>query len=119
MIEVILKDYLDDIFDCPVLLEKPDNPSTEYIMLERTGDMTIGVCVHDATIAFQTCAATLYRSAEMAEELTTALEDAPVIDDITSVEVNSVYNFSDRLTKEYRYQVVANITYYKGDTNNG
>lgn len=117
MIEVMLKEYLDDALPYPVLLEKPSNPPDgyEFILLERTGDLQHDVCIRDATIAAQTYGESLYRAAQMAEELVDALEGAVIVDKIASVEINSMYNFTDRLTKEYRYQVVINITYYKGD----
>ncbi len=119
MIEKLLKDYLDGVLSYPVRLEKPSDPSDdEYIVMERTADMQTNY-VRNATIALQTYAQSLYRAARMAEEVADVLEDAVEVDDITSVEINSIYNFTDRLTKSYRYQVVVSITYYRGDLSNG
>lgn len=113
MIEVILKNYLSDALAFPVLMEKPDNPPAEFALLERTGDGEEN-CIRDATIAIQTYAGSLYRAAEMAETVAETMENAVVVDDIASIELNSIYNFTDRLTKEYRYQAVFNVIYYGG-----
>ena len=117
MIEIVLKEYLESALSYPVVLEKPEKPPREYILIERTGDGQTNH-IRDATMAVQAYAGSLYRAAAMAEEAAEALEDAVQVDDVCSVEINSIYNFTDRLTKEYRYQVVVDVVYYKGDVEN-
>lgn len=111
MIEVVLKNYLSDALSFPVLMEKPENPPAEFALLERTGDGEIN-CIRDATIAIQTYAGSLYRAAEMAELVAMAMQDAVTLDSVASVEINSIYNFTNRLTKEHRYQGVYDVVYY-------
>ena len=111
MIEVILREYLSEEVSYSVLMEKPDNPPDEFAILERTGDSQENY-VRDATIAIQTYAGSLYRAAQMAEEIADLMEEAAILDEIGSVELNSIYNYTNRLTKEYRYQAVFNVTYY-------
>ena len=111
MIEVILRDYLSEAVSYPVLMEKPDNPPAEFAVLERTGDSQVNY-VRDATIAAQTYAGSLYRAAEMAEEIAGLMENAVSLDNVASVEINSIYNYTNRLTKEYRYQAVFDVVYY-------
>ena len=114
MIEIVLLEYLKSVLSYPVLLEKPDDPPAEFVLIERTGDGPVNH-IWDAAFAIQTYAGSLYRAAAMAEEVTDVLEGAVELDKIASVDINSVYNFTDRLTKQYRYQVVVDIVYYKGE----
>lgn len=111
MIEVILREYLTESLSYPVFLEKPENPPEEYIVLERTGDGEEDF-IRDATIALQTYAGSLYRAASMAEEIAAVMGDAVTLNEVTSVELNSIYNYTNRLTKEYRYQAVFDVIYY-------
>lgn len=114
MIEITVRDYLKTALRYPVVLEKPEKPPAEYVLIERTGDGQVNY-IWDATFAIQTYAGSLYRAAEMAEEVAAAIEQAVTLDTIASVDINSIYNYTDRLTKEYRYQVVVDIVYYKGE----
>lgn len=118
MIEIDLKNYLGECLPYPVVLEKPEDPPAEYVLLEKTGDSRENH-IWTATMAIQTYAGSLYRAAVMAEEAAGAVEDAIELNAITHAEINSIYNDSDRLTKEYRYQVVAVIVYYKGEIGDG
>lgn len=112
MIEFILVDYLGSVLPYKVILEVPkqDIPA-EYVLIERTGGSETNF-LKDATVAIQTCAKKLLRAAEMAEEVRDAMEAITSLQEVTSVEVNSIYNFTDQQTKGYRYQSVYNVTYY-------
>ena len=68
--------------------------------------------VNRATIVIQSYAPTLYDAALMNEAIKSAMLDALELDDISRVEINSDYNYTDPTTKQYRYQAVFVVTHY-------
>jgi hypothetical protein len=48
----------------------------------------------------------------MNEEVKAVMKNAITLDEISRVEVNSDYNFTDPTTKIYRYQAVFVVTHY-------
>ena len=54
----------------------------------------------------------MYDAAALNEEVILAMQNLIEVDDVTHVELNSNYNYTDTTTKEYRYQAVFDITHY-------
>lgn len=63
-------------------------------------------------IAIQSYADSMYEAAELNERVKTVMADAVALDDITKVDLNSDYNYTDTANKRYRYQAVFDITHY-------
>lgn len=111
MIEKILYDYLSTTKKLAIYLEIPrDKPDSFYIMEKTAGGQTDKV--NRATIVIQSYAPTLYDAALMNEAIKNAMLDALELDDISRVEINSDYNYTDPTTKQYRYQAVFVVTHY-------
>ena len=111
MIEKILYDYLSTIKKLTIYLEIPKSPPDSFYILEKTaGGQTDKI--NQATIVIQSYAKTLYNTALMNETIKTAMLDAIELDEISRVELNSDYNYTDPTTKQYRYQAVFVVTYY-------
>lgn len=116
MVEVTLLNYLKDVFgddNIPVYLERPEKrPTTEYIVMEKTGGTKINL-IPANTFAFQSYGPTLYKASVLNERVKTAVENAVELEEISSVTLNSDYNFTDTVSKAYRYQAVFVITHYE------
>lgn len=54
----------------------------------------------------------MYDAAKLNEELKEVVENMIELDEISNVQLNSDYNFTDTTTKEYRYQAVFDINHY-------
>lgn len=111
MIEKTVLDYLSSELDpTPVYMERPINPPDEFILIEKTGSGILNT-LRNATIVIQTHASSLYETALMNERVIDAMSVMEIVG-ITSVKLNSDYNFTDTTTNLYRYQAVFDI-YYK------
>lgn len=110
MIETIIKNYLDDVQDLPVLFEQQPGIDECYIV-EKTG---AGGTQHikTAMLAIQSYADTMAKAARLNEQLIALMYDAIRLPEVSEVELNSSYNYTDRTTKRYRYQAVFNIVHY-------
>lgn len=115
MIEIILYDFLKGLFyedEIPVYLERPEQkPTGEYVIIEKTGGSKTNKIASN-TFAFQSYGPTLYQASLLNEKVKSAVEAAEGLDEISSVTLNSDYNFTDTASKSYRYQAVFVITHY-------
>ena len=111
MIEVIIKNHLDEKLEEQVFLEKPSPALGNYVVLEKTSSDKSNH-LPSATFAFQSYGTSLYKSMELNERVKKAVEDMIELDEIRGISLNSDYNFTDTTTKEYRYQAVFDIKYY-------
>lgn len=111
MIEIIIKQHLEDKLTEPIYLEKPSSQTGTYIVFEKTSG---GETNHlpSGTFAFQSYAPSLYQSALLNEKVKDAVKGLIELDEIRGLSLNSDYKFPDTTTKEYRYQAVFDIRYY-------
>lgn len=110
MIEIIVIRYLEKKLDVDVFFEEPLNKEDEYVTIEKTGGY-IENYINHATIVVQSYAKSLYQAALLNEKVKKAMFDIVEIDDISSVKLNSDYNFTDQSKKKYRYQSVFEFIY--------
>ncbi len=111
MIEIIIRENLQNKLTEPVGLEKQSAGTGSYVVIEKTSSGKINH-LPTATIAFQSYGNTLYNAAELNERVKQAVESLIELDEIRGIDLNSDYNFTDTTTKEYRYQAVYDIRYY-------
>lgn len=111
MIEKVILDYLDHELTAPVYMERPVDPPTKYVLIEKTGSGRRNQ-IYDATLAIQSYAPSLYEAAVLNETVKAEMFDAVTLDNVSRVSLDSDYNFTDAATKQYRYQAVFNITHY-------
>lgn len=111
MIEKTIRDYLNHTMPVPTYLEIPKNPPKRFIVIEKTSGGRKNR-VESSAFAMQSYAESLYRAAELNQELKKSVEQMIVLDEIASVRLNSDYNFTDAETKQYRYQAVFDIKHY-------
>lgn len=111
MIEIVIKQFLDEHLSVPSFLERPENPPKKFVLIEKTGSNKRNYLI-GASFTFQSYGPSMYEAAALNEELKNVVESMCILDGISKVKINSDYNFTDTETKEYRYQAVFDINYY-------
>lgn len=111
MIEKIVLDHLSTVLSVPVYLEIPENPPNNFVLVEKTGSSRANQ-VNRATLAVQSWAKTMMTAAELNEQVKTAMEGLDDLDSVSACRLNSDYNFTDTMTKYYRYQAVFDLVFY-------
>ena len=109
MIEDRIIAYLGEALDIPVSVEKPKGEKT-FILVDKTGSEEKDK-IKSATFAVQSYAQTLREAALLNEKIKLALEGMKALTNISSVKLNTDYDFTDEETKEYRYQAVYDLVY--------
>ena len=110
MIAVTLLDYLNAALDVPVFMEAPEQTS-DYVLIDQTGSSRTNHII-TTTFALQSYGDSLYEAMVLNGEVETAMEGFAELDEITRVELETDYNFTDTTTKQYRWQAVYSITHY-------
>lgn len=110
MIAKTLLDYLDTNLDVPVVMEAPEQ-TTGYVLIDQTGSSRTNHII-TTTFAIQSYGDSLYNAMLLNEEVKTAMVGFAELDDITRVELDTDYNFTNTATKQYRWQAVFSITHY-------
>ena len=111
MIEVTVYNYLKNALSVPVYTELPKEKPQRFVVLDKIGSSKENH-LSSSTIAFQSYAESKYQAALLNEQVKEAVENMIVLDEVSKVELNSDYNFTDTTTKEYRYQAVYEIYHY-------
>lgn len=109
MIEIRLLNFLKKELSVPVEMKQTDMYG-KHIVIERVGGS--GKFVKSAVFAIKSYGKSMYEACVLNEQVKSTMEQFCYERDITEVELNSDYNFTDKETKQYRYQSVYNITYY-------
>lgn len=111
MIEAIIRNYLEEKLDVPVFMEKPETKPMSYVLVDLTGCTRNRKLFH-SMIAIQSYADTMFEAAKLDEQVLEAMDGIITLDEITSIGLNSSYEFTDTSEKKYRYQAVYDITHY-------
>lgn len=111
MIETIVLNYLADNLSVPVFMEEPEERCREYVLIEKVGSSE-NDRIQSTTVAVQSYAESLYKSAVLNDTVKRAMRDIIVLDSVSRCRLNSDYDFTDTETKRYRYQAVFDLTYY-------
>lgn len=111
MIEYIVKEHLEENIDVPVVLEQPSTKPVEFILIDKTGSGRVNY-INEATLAIQSYAKSLNDALLLNERVKTAMFDLIQHKKVSRCALDTDYNFTDKDTKDYRYQAVFDITYY-------
>lgn len=112
MIEVAVLNYMKEQFEkTPVVMEIQQGLGDEFILIEKTGSMREDR-LQRATFAIQSWAGSMYRAMELNAQVIEAMLSITSIKEVSSVQLNSDYNYTDTSTKHYRYQAVFDIVHY-------
>lgn len=111
IIEKIIREYLKLKLNMPVYLEEPTNKPSEYLLVMKTGSSRRNL-IPSAMITVRSYSTSLSKAIDLNELVKEAMYEAVEVSDITKVQLNSDYNFTDTETKRYRYQAVFDVTHY-------
>lgn len=112
MIAKTLLDFLSDDLGVGVYMEQPEQ-LTDYVLIDQTGSSQVNH-ITTTTIALQSYGSTLYNAMVLNERIKDAMERFAELNEVTRVELNTDYNFTNTATKQYRWQAVYLITHYGG-----
>ena len=110
MIELIVYEYLNRELPVPVFMEKPDEEIEEYVLIEKTGSSEEDY-IMNAMVIIQRYSNSLYGAASLNEKVKDKMRNIVSLKEISSVKINSDYNYTDTRTKKYRYQAVFDLFY--------
>lgn len=113
-LEAAVISYLKTAFDdtVPVFAERPMNSPGTYLLVEKTGGSVVNM-IETSSIAIQSIAPTKYTCAELSEDVKSVMPGLPAANaDVTFAVLSADYDNTDTATKDYRYQVVFEITHY-------
>ena len=114
MIEKVILDYLyANLSDDQSIFVgfEPPQEQNGYVLLEKTGS-SITNHISTSTFAVQSYGATMYEAMLLNEKVKSVMDGLLSLDQITRVELETDYNFTDTTTKQYRMQAVYDITHY-------
>ncbi len=111
MIEKILLDYLNEALSVSVYTERQKDEVVPFVVIERTGG-GVENFIKSSTFAIQSYGKSLLKAAQLNEAVKEAMEGFIEQDEITMVDLDTDYNYTDTNEKIYRYQAVYNIKHY-------
>ena len=112
MIIAKLIDYLTQNLEVYAGVEAPEETSG-YVLIDQTGSVTRNH-ITTTTIAIQSYGASLYEAMFLNEEVKAVMNGFAELDEVASVKLETDYNFTNTVTKQYRWQAVFEITHYIG-----
>ena len=110
MIAKLLLDHLGEALSVPVVMEAPDQ-QTDYVLIDQTGSRRTNHII-TTTFAIQSYGKSLYEAMLLKQRVEAAMDGFAELDEITKVELETDYNFTNTATKQYRWQAVYQITHY-------
>lgn len=111
MIELIVKNYLSTKLEIPIVFEHQKNLPKKFVLIQKTGGSRENF-LNSSTVAIQSYAESMFEAAKLNEKIKNLMYGLITVDEVSSVDLNSDYNFTDTETKQYRYQAIFDIHYY-------
>ena len=109
MIEEIVFNYLKNKLNVPVTFENINE--VEYVLIAKTGSSRLDF-TNTATFFNQSYSSSKYKASLLNEKVKDVMYDLIELDEITSLHLNSDYDYTDTTIKKYRYQAVFDIGYF-------
>lgn len=110
-IEGYVISYLSSVLDVSVSSLVPRPTPSSFVTIEKTGSR-ISNYIQSATLAVQSWGDSQEEAMILNEQVKAALSAMDNNAEISSVQCDSDYNFTDESTKHYRYQAVFTIVYF-------
>ena len=115
MIEVTLRNYLEDKLSVPVCMEVPKSIPASYVLLQLIDSGRIDH-IDAATFSVIARGDSLYSAAQLRDEVKDALFDAITLDCISHVDQGGEISGIDSANKVYQYELTFNFYFYKEET---
>lgn len=111
MIEETLLKYLEAGLSVPVFYVYPTKAPDRFVLLERIGGSRMGM-IRSVSFTIQSYAATLAEAAQLNEEVLAVMDEAIALPEVSRVDLDSDYEYTDETMKKYRYQAVFDLTLF-------
>lgn len=111
MIEIAVREFLEQKLQTPVFMEFPPDPPDRFVVL-RKADSSRENLVDTSMFVVDSYAESLLEAAKLNELAKAAMDALIELDDVSSSRRGGDYPFTDTKNKRYRYQAVQNITHY-------
>lgn len=111
--ETILNHLKGSISHVPVYTETPSEPPKEYIVFMISGIREESVNVYSCLLTVQSYSTSMFKTAQLNELVLDAMDGVVALNDVTHCTLNASGLMNDLTTKEYRYQSVFNLTFYR------
>lgn len=111
MIEVIVKEHLEQQLQVPVYMEYPKNAPARFVVLKKS-DSSREDLIDAAMFVADSYAESMYEAARLNAQVVAALDALADLDSIGKSERGGDYAFFDTANKRHRYQAVQTITHY-------
>lgn len=111
MIELNVKEFLEQRLPVPLFMEFPENPPDSFVVLKK-GDSSRENLLDDAMFVADSYGKSLLEAARLNEQVKTLLDNLIQLDEISSSRRGGDYPAFDTKNKKHRYQAVQNITHY-------
>ena len=114
MIEKVIYDFLSERASVPVYMAEPaEGIAEEYILIHKSGGRYENRITSALLLIKCISTQSLYRAAEICDEVISIMDDAVTLDEVASCRPNSPgYNNSDTASMQYRYDATFDITHY-------
>lgn len=109
MIEEIVFNYLKNKLNVPVTFENINE--VEYVLIGKSGSSRFDF-TNTATFFIQSYSSSKYKVSLLNEKVKDVMNDLIELDEITSLHLNSDYDYTDTTIKKYRYQALFDIGYF-------
>ncbi len=110
MIELIVKNYLQEKLDVPVGFNTR-NDVEEYIVLGKTGTSS-NDHINSATFFIQSYSTTKLNACKLNAKVKEVMKDLVNLKEITKVSLNTDYDYTDLNLKKERYQAIFDIGFF-------
>lgn len=115
MIEVTLREYLENELNVPVYMEVPKSIPASYVLLQLIDAGRIDH-IDAATFNVIVKGDTLYSAAELRDEVKAALLNSITLNGISHVDQGGEIAGIDSANKTYQYELTFNFYFYKEET---
>lgn len=109
--EKIILDHLTAHLSVSVYMTHRSGETGSFVIFERLGGR-VADGIERASFAIQSYGNTLFEACELNADVRRAMEKLYESDAVTSVSLDSDYNFTDEETKQYRYQGVYDLVLF-------
>lgn len=111
MIEVAVRDYLEQMLSVPVFMEFPEDPPDRFVILKK-GDTTRDNWLETAVFIPESYETSMIGAAKLNQLVKDAMDSLTDLDNVSAADLAADYPAFDEKNKRYRYQAVYNVTYY-------
>lgn len=111
MIEIIVKEFMEQRLQVPLFMEYPKNPPDSFVILKK-GDSGRENFLDTAMFVVDSYGPSLLEAAQLNEQVKVILDDLYLLDAVSSSRRGGDYPAFDSKNKRHRYQAVQNISHY-------